>query len=150
MKKMFGLLFLVVILLASVSVSFADKAADDAVSVEAVMSRFDAGELTAEQALGLALEQDISFAAIIAACDLRRIPLSILITAAASVGISSEVALAKMADAGVSSEMMSTAIAAADVADAGLGYTKDNDRPKKPKPPKKPKKDKDPVSPSQL
>ena len=107
-----------------------DKAAADEAAIIAVMARIDSGELTVEQALVLALEQDISFSVIVAACESRLIPLSAIITAAASAGISSEVALAKMADAGVSAEKMSEAITTAAGTtpttgddSPGLGYT---------------------------
>lgn len=103
-----------------------NKAAADEVAITALMARFDSGELTVVQTLALALEQNISFSVIVAACESRLIPLSTLITAAATVGISSEVVLAKMADAGVSAETMSEAITASASGDTtpGLGYTR--------------------------
>ncbi len=126
MKKIIGLVFVLVFLLISASISVADQSADE-VAIAAVMARFDAGEISSEQALVLALEQDISYSVIVSACESRLIPLSMIIAAATKVGVSSEVALAKMAAAGVSQEKMSAAITAASgiagEPTPGVGYT---------------------------
>lgn len=124
MKRLIGFCLVLLMTTFLVIPAFADKAADDKATMVSLMARVDTGEVTVEQALASAIEQDVSFAAIVAACQIRGIALSNIIIAAATVGMTSEVALAKMADAGVSSEQMSAAMSQASGAgDTGLGYT---------------------------
>lgn len=124
MKRLVGFCLVLLMTTFLAVPAFADKAAEDKATMDTLMAMVDSGEITVEQALASAIEQGVSFTAIVAACQTRGIALSNVITAAATVGMTSEVALAKMADAGVSNEQMSAAMSQASGAgDTGLGYT---------------------------
>lgn len=127
MKK-FILLIMVSVVLCSATVVVADTSVDDTVTMKSIMAMVDAGEVTVEQALSSAIEQDVSFSVIVETCRTRDIQLSNVIIAAAMAGMSSEVALSKMADAGVTTEQLSAAMSAAAGQESGaLGYTPETD-----------------------
>ncbi len=102
---------------------FADKA-QDTQTMNSLMAQTESGVITLEQALVAAIEKGISFNVIIDACNSRGIALSNIITAAATIGISSTAIMAWMADAEVPAAQINTAYAAATgQPDTGLGYT---------------------------
>lgn len=107
----------------SLTPRFPDKI-QDTQSMNLLMEKVDNGDLTLEQALVAALKQGISFSVIVDACNSRDIALGNIITAAATIGISSTAILAWMADAEVPQEQMIAAnIQANGQPEVGLGYT---------------------------
>jgi len=96
----------------------------DTAKITELMTLVDNGQIRVEAALTRAIMGNISYVAIVAACEARNIPLSQILSAATAAGVSFEVALAKMAEDGVTKNQMSAAMSSsAGEGGTGLGYT---------------------------
>ncbi|MCF6180122.1 MAG: hypothetical protein L3J63_12165, partial [Geopsychrobacter sp.] len=110
MKKIVQICLVMFLALAFVAPAIAqstvtDDGTDSAKMAE-LMTQVDNGQMSVEAALTKAISQNISYVAIVAACEARNIPLSKILSAAIASGMSSEVALARMAEDGVTNNQM--------------------------------------------
>jgi G3E family GTPase len=112
--------------LSAVSLSMAGTPAEDQAILANLKAQIDAAELTVEQALETAIRQQVSFAEIVSFCRSNAIPMSAVLVAARSAGLSPEVALTRLGEAGVPQDELQAALAQVnEQGDTGLGYTPD-------------------------
>jgi hypothetical protein len=120
MYKSFWFVAIFLVSLVLISPVHADNIASDEATMTAINARVDAGEITLTTALAEAINKDVSFSLIVDFCRERGVALAEIVSVAQLTGMKEEVALAKLADAGVSQRELA---ASGGAGTTGLGYT---------------------------
>lgn len=125
MKTLLSAVLVGLLFLSFVSSSVAGTPAEDQAILANLKTKIDAAELTVEQALETAIRQQVSFDEIVGFCRSNAIPMSTVLLASRSAGLSTEVALTRLGDAGVPQDELQAALAQLNQQgdDTGLGYT---------------------------
>ena len=126
MKTLLSVALVSLLFLSVVSGAIARTPAEDQALLANLKAEIDAAELTVEQALETAIRQQVSFEEIVGFCRSNAIPMSAVLLAARSAGLSTEVALTRLREAGVPPDELQAALAQVnEQGDTGLGYTPD-------------------------
>lgn len=124
MKTLLSAVLVGLLFLSAVSLSIAGTPAEDQAFLAELKNQIDAAELTVEQALETAIRQQVSFEEILRFCRSNGIPMSSVILAGRSAGLSTEVILASLDAAGVPQGELTAALAQVnEQGGTGLGYT---------------------------